>query len=117
MGFLTIFSGVLGAFGFLILPETYAPVLLRARAAKLSKFTGDVYIPRIDKGKITGLKHQFKVALTRPWALLFLEPIVFLLSLYMSIIYATLYSLFSAFPIVFQQGRGWNAGEFLRQRW
>jgi len=23
---------------------------------------------------------------------------------------ATLYSLFSAFPIVFEQGRGWNAG-------
>lgn len=29
MAFLTIFSGVLGLIGFLILPETYAPRLLR----------------------------------------------------------------------------------------
>lgn len=28
----------------------------------------------------------------------------------MAVIYGTLYMLFAAFPIVFQQGHGWNAG-------
>jgi len=41
---------------------------------------------------------------------LFTEPIVFLLSLYMAIIYGTLYMMFAAFPIVYQEGRGWSAG-------
>jgi len=85
MAFLTIFSGVLGLIGFLILPETYAPRLLRERAARLSKATGAHYLPRMDKGKDLTPKTQFKVALTRPWVLL-LEPIVLLLSIYMSIV-------------------------------
>lgn len=48
--------------------------------------------------------------MTRPWALLFLEPIVLLISIYMAIIYGTLFLLFGAYPIVFQQGRGWSQG-------
>lgn len=35
---------------------------------------------------------------------------MFLLSLYMSIIYGTLYMLFMAYPIVFQEVRGWSEG-------
>jgi hypothetical protein len=73
--------------------------------------TGKHYISRIDhdRGKVT-LAESFKTALSRPWILLFKEPIVFLLSVYMAIIYGTLYMLFAAFPIVYQQHRGWNQG-------
>lgn len=39
------------------------------------------------------------------------EPIVLLLSFYISIVYGTLYALFSAFPIVFQQHRGFSPGQ------
>lgn len=42
--------------------------------------------------------------------ILFREPIVLLLSIYMAIIYGTLYMMFAAFPIVYQQGRGWSPG-------
>lgn len=62
-----------------------------------------------DQGRLS-LGESFKIALSRPWILLFTEPIVFLLSLYMAIIYGTLYMLFAAFPIVYQQNRGWSAG-------
>ncbi|KAL6229418.1 hypothetical protein BDW75DRAFT_235223 [Aspergillus navahoensis] len=111
MGFLAIFSGTLWIAGSLLLPETYAPVLLRRRAEKLSRITGKVYRSKsdIDQGKIS-LKASFNVALSRPWILLFREPIVFLLSVYMAIVYGTLYMLFAAFPIVYQEGRGWNQG-------
>jgi hypothetical protein len=93
------------------MPETYAPVLLRRRAEKLSKITGKVYRSKIDidQGRLS-LKESFKIALSRPWILLFREPIVFLLSLYMAIIYGTLYMMFAAFPIVYQVNRGWNQG-------
>jgi MFS family permease len=111
MGFLGIFSGAVWIVTSLIVPETYAPVLLRRRAEKLSKLTGKVYRSKIeiDQGKIS-LKESFKIALSRPWILLFREPIVFLLSLYMAIIYGTLYMMFAAFPIVYQVDRGWNQG-------
>ncbi|KAF9890310.1 hypothetical protein FE257_005976 [Aspergillus nanangensis] len=111
MGFLGAFSGVVWILASLLVPETYAPVLLRHRAEKLSKKTGKVYRSKveIDQGK-TSLKDAFKVALSRPWILLFREPIVFLLSLYMAIVYGTLYMLFAAYPIVFQGTRGWNQG-------
>ncbi|KAI1451385.1 MFS general substrate transporter [Annulohypoxylon moriforme] len=111
MGFLAAFSGALWILGALLVPETYAPVLLRKRADKLSKMTGKHYLSVIDRdqGRMS-LGESFKIALSRPWILLFREPIVFLMSLYMAIVYGTLYMLFAAFPIVYQQYRGWSAG-------
>jgi hypothetical protein len=111
MGVLAIVSGVFWIVGTLIIPETYAPTLLRRRAAKLSTMTGKVYTSAIDlkQGQVS-LSRSIKTALLRPWILLFKEPIVLLLSIYMSIIYGTLYLFFAAFPIVYQQGRGWNQG-------
>lgn len=86
-----MFSGALTVFGALLIPETYAPVLLRARAKKLSIATGKVYRTKFEKDKPVQLGALFKTALSRPWILLFREPIVFLLSLYLAIVYATLY--------------------------
>ena len=110
-GLMAIFTGALWIIGSLTIPETYAPVLLRKRAAALSKKTGKVYKSKIevDKGKQT-IGQAFKIAISRPWILLFKEPIVLLLSIYMAIVYGTLYMMFAAFPIVFQQNRGWSEG-------
>ncbi|KIS71591.1 putative mfs-multidrug-resistance transporter [Mycosarcoma maydis] len=110
IGFLAIFAGVITLIGAISLPETYAPVLLRWRAQKLQELTGDEYICKLDKGRDLRLSTQFKVALGRPWLLLIYEPIVSLLSVYIAIIYGVLYSLFGAFPIVFQRYRGWSPG-------
>jgi hypothetical protein len=108
---MAIFTGVLWILGCLFLPETYPPVILRKRAAALSKKTGKFYKSQgdVDQGPTT-FGHVFKTSLLRPWILLFREPIVFLLSVYMAIVYGTLYMLFGAFPIVYQQNRGWSPG-------
>ena len=73
--------------------------------------TGKVYKSQMDadQGVVTAA-HAFKTSLSRPWILLFTEPIVLLLSIYMAIIYGTLYMLFAAFPIVYQEYRGWSQG-------
>ncbi|GAC96590.1 multidrug transporter [Pseudozyma hubeiensis SY62] len=110
IAFLAIFAALITVIGTITLPETYAPVLLRWRAQKLQEVTGHEYICKLDKGRDLRLKTQFKVALGRPWLLLIYEPIVSLLSLYIAIVYGVLYSLFGAFPIVFQQYRGWSPG-------
>ncbi|KAF2002805.1 MFS general substrate transporter [Amniculicola lignicola CBS 123094] len=110
-GLMAIFSGCVFFAAICIVPETYPPVLLRKRAQALSKHTGRVYMPKgdIDQAKVT-LGEAFSTGLKRPWVLLFTEPIVLLLSLYMAIIYGTLYLLFGAYPIVYRQGFGWNEG-------
>ena len=111
MAFMTIFSGVVWIIISLFVPETYAPVLLRQRAEKLTKLTGKLYVSKIDidQGR-PELGKLLKVSLSRPWILLFMEPIVLLLSIYLAIVYGTLYMLFEGFPVVFQEVRGWNAG-------
>ena len=86
-------------------------MILSRRAKALTKRTGKLHVSVIEKrqGKVTP-KAAFSKALARPWALLILEPIVLLISIYMAILYGTLYMLFGAFPIVFEQNRGWSQG-------
>ena len=110
-GVMAIFTGILWITGALYIPETYSPVLLQKRAAALSQQTGKKYVSILEKqrGKRTPAQ-AFKTALARPWALLFTEPIVLLISIYMAILYGTLYMLFGAFPIVFEDYRGWSQG-------
>lgn len=84
MGLMAILAGSLWIVGTLFVPETYAPVLLRKRALELSKRSGKVYMTKIDieKGKVSATK-VLSTALIRPWLLLFMEPIVLLLSIYL----------------------------------
>lgn len=74
-----LFSGCLTIIGALITPETYAPVLLNRRADRLSKVTGKVYRYKGQPKKVEP-STLFKSALSKPWILLFREPIVLLLS-------------------------------------
>ncbi|KAI8628603.1 major facilitator superfamily transporter [Xylariaceae sp. FL1651] len=110
-GLMALFTGTLWIAVALYVPETYAPVLLRKRAVALSKITGHTYMSKLEVGrpkKTVG--QQFKIAISRPWILLFREPIVALLSLYLAVIYGTLYLMFAAFPIIFEENRNWSAG-------
>jgi len=68
-------------------------------------------VSRLDAGQpLKTLSQELSVSLTRPLILLFREPIVLLTSLYISIVYGTLYMFFAGFPIVFQVARGWSQG-------
>ncbi|KAI6785488.1 benomyl/methotrexate resistance protein [Emericellopsis cladophorae] len=93
------------------IPETHGPTILlhkarRIRAAKIPGFE-DVKAPVEDSDR--SLLAVYKVALIRPWVILF-DTISFLCAVYMSVVYTLLYMLFSIYPIVFQEKRGWNAG-------
>ncbi|KAK1249588.1 hypothetical protein MKX08_009591 [Trichoderma sp. CBMAI-0020] len=111
LGLVAIMAGVVWIATTIATPETYAPYLLRSRAKALSQSTGNVYVSRLDAGEPPKtLTQELSVALSRPWVLLFLEPIILLMSLHMSIVYGTLYMFFAAIPTVFQGTRGWSEG-------
>lgn len=97
---------------YLYVPETYAPVLLRLRAAALTRESprGSVYRAQMDRGGVRTTGAVLRAAMTRPWALLFSEIIVIALSTYMAVIFGAMYMMFAAFPIVFQQGYGFRQG-------
>ncbi|KAL1411387.1 hypothetical protein Q8F55_002343 [Vanrija albida] len=97
-----------------LVPETYAPTLLRRKAARLQKEadaagTGEVFIAKFDAVKLTRAQ-VFKINMSRPFQLVVRELIVFSLGIYGAIVYATLYLFFAVFPIVFRQYRGWSLG-------
>ncbi|PKY00149.1 MFS general substrate transporter [Aspergillus campestris IBT 28561] len=103
-GLLAIAAGILLFTNVICLPETYAPVLLHARAARLSALTGQHYTPLSptnNNNNTISLKSKLQTALARPFSLLIHEPIVLFLSLYSAIIYGILYLFFAAYPIVF----------------
>lgn len=78
---IALFSAALTAISSLLLPETYAPVLLRKRAKSLSKATGKVYRAQQDVAKPLDKKALILNQLKVPYILLFTEPIVALTSL------------------------------------
>jgi len=93
------------------IPETYPPRVLmnkakRIRARRIPGYE-NVQTPVEAAGR--SLWSIFKVALSRPWKIL-IDPISFAVAIYLSVIYALLYMLFTIYPIVFQQKRGYNAG-------
>ena len=106
-GLMSIFSGALWIGTSLLVPETYAPILLRQRAKNLCNISGKVYRSRFDiEHGLISARESFKTSLSRPWLLLFREPIVVILRIYVAIIYGTLYMLFGAYPIVYQKNCG-----------
>lgn len=89
-GFTTIF--------LFTIPETYGPVILHQKAKRIrkAKIPGyeDVKAP-IETSNLS-LGSIYKVALTRPWIILF-DPISLLCAIYMSVVYLLLYMLFAIY--------------------
>ncbi|CCO32469.1 putative MFS-type transporter C409,08 [Rhizoctonia solani AG-1 IB] len=109
-GVLSIFAGVCTIVLALTLPETYAPIILKKRAEKLRKSTGDDrYYSAIERENLHWAK-RIENILGRPFIMFFQEPMLFAVTLYMSFIYGCVYLLFAACPIVFTQGHHLNAG-------
>ncbi|QPC77518.1 hypothetical protein HYE68_008270 [Fusarium pseudograminearum] len=95
----------------LTIPETHAPTLLtkKARRIRKAKIPGYENVKSQSEDTDRTLAAVYKIALTRPF-IIFFDTISFLCAIYMSVVYTLLYMLFSIYPIVFQQRRGWNSG-------
>ncbi|KAM0748976.1 MFS general substrate transporter [Meredithblackwellia eburnea MCA 4105] len=106
-----IMTGVITFFGSLFIPETFAPVLLTAKASKLRRKTGRWVLHSKHEMNDFTLKNFLETHLTRPLLMIVKEPMVFCITLYNSFTYGILYMLFSAVPIMFEEDKGWTPVE------
>ncbi|KAG2177040.1 hypothetical protein INT43_007696 [Umbelopsis isabellina] len=105
-----IFSGVMWI-AVSVLPETYAPVLLARRAAKLRKeHNNPAYVTEQERYR-NSFAQTVQITMVRPFTMLFSEPILVLMSLYIALIYGLLYAFFFAYPVVFGELYGFNDGQ------
>ncbi|KAE9405766.1 MFS general substrate transporter [Gymnopus androsaceus JB14] len=108
-----IFAGVATAINIVLLPETYAPVLLLWKVKRLRKEdpegNKDLYAEheKLDFS-IMGIIHQ---TVFRPFQMLVQEPILVLVTVYISLVYGVLYALFEAIPLIFETKHGFTVSQ------
>ncbi|KAK2865074.1 hypothetical protein FQN49_003934 [Arthroderma sp. PD_2] len=90
-------GGIIYIAALIFLPETYRPKLLETKAAKQGRTFEHV-----------DLVSRYREGLTRPWIMLFTEPIVWALTLYMSFVYGVLTLSLVSYPIVYTEIWGWS---------
>ncbi|KAI9924919.1 hypothetical protein MW887_006322 [Aspergillus wentii] len=90
----------------LLLPETYAPVLIQKRQRKVQGLDQDKGTSSPNKPSLSAIGLIF----TRPFVMTIREPLVLFTSLYLALIYSVFYLFFQAYPIVFQDLYGMTPG-------
>ncbi|KAF1829088.1 MFS general substrate transporter [Decorospora gaudefroyi] len=108
---LIIWSGVQLCLIALFVPETYHPVLLRRKAIRLRKETGNQeWIAPIEKMDRT-IARTVLWSCIRPFQLLFFEPMCLSLCILSAILLGILYLFFGAFPLVFGNNHGFSISQ------
>lgn len=108
------FCGIVGALSFVMsifcLEETHHPIILARRAEELRRRTGNwaIYAPHDEVSLSISEIAQNNVL--RPLKMLFMEPILFLITLYNAFIYGMLYLFLTAVPLIFIGKYGWSQG-------
>ncbi|KAK3713376.1 hypothetical protein LTR37_008568 [Vermiconidia calcicola] len=82
-----ILAGVFGTIAFIVVPETYAPVLLARRAKRLRHETGNWASHAKHEETRVDLKDIGNKYLLRPARMMVLEPILALFTLYLSFVF------------------------------
>lgn len=105
-------TGIMGALAlildFFLLEETYQKTILQKRAAHIRTESQNFAIHHISEEESIEFHDLLHKHLLVPIKLLFLEPIVFLITIYTAFIYGILYLFLEAYPIVFAEKRGIN---------
>ncbi|KXH43778.1 major facilitator superfamily transporter [Colletotrichum nymphaeae SA-01] len=102
-------GGIFIPLSWFMMKETFAPIILERKVAKLRKETGNTNLrSKLDDGQTT--KHKFQHAIVRPIKLLFVTPIVTLMALYVAITYGILYLLITTFSFVYRDQYGFDEG-------
>ncbi|KAJ5698846.1 MFS multidrug transporter [Penicillium macrosclerotiorum] len=96
--------------GLILIPETFEGTLLTKRAWRRRFETKNWALHAKAEERKVDIKDIATRFLIRPFIMLGQEPILLLITLYMGFIYGFLYLCFEAYPISFQEVRGWNDG-------
>lgn len=105
-----IIGFTVGIIAFLVVPETFPQRILHDKAKKIRYATKNWAIHSMqDENKIT-IKAIVEKYLLFPLAMLIREPILLLITIYISLVYGILYLFFESFPVAFTENRGWQPG-------
>ncbi|EGS19662.1 putative multidrug protein [Thermochaetoides thermophila DSM 1495] len=105
---LLIEAGVLLLSIALFVPETYHPVLLKRKAEKLRRETGDDRWRAPIEKTTRSVTKTVAWSLLRPFQILFLEPMAMILNIYTAMLLGLLYLFFGAFPLIFRTNYDFN---------
>lgn len=106
---LTLFAGACGVLIVFFIPETYVPFILATEAKRLRKETGDDrWHAALEKKNNDGITGTLKRTVLKPFIMIVEEPMLAVITLYMSLVYGVVYLLFEAIPIVFEGRHGLN---------
>ncbi|KAL8733169.1 MAG: hypothetical protein Q9181_003692, partial [Wetmoreana brouardii] len=106
----SIADGVVQVFGLIFLREIYPPKLLHLKRLKLQEETGNrALLTEFDHPENSFLTTMER-ALTRPFKLLFTQPIVQVLAVYMAYIYGIAYLVLATFPSLWSDKYGESIG-------
>lgn len=94
----------------IFLDETYPPVILVRKAATLRRQTRNWGIHAKQDEVEVDFNELVRNNFARPILMLITEPILLLMSLYVSFVYGLIYALLGAYPVVFQGVYGMNMG-------
>ncbi|KAF9768355.1 hypothetical protein IL306_014356 [Fusarium sp. DS 682] len=100
-------AGAVTLLTFLFMHETSAVNILKSKAARLRKETGNPNL-RAAGNKQTLVKQLVLHALTRPMRFLFRSPIVALIALYIAFNFGVTMLLFATFPTVYENTYHWG---------
>lgn len=95
---------------FVFFEETYAPVILVRKAATLRRQTRNWGIHAKQDEVEVDLTELLRSNFARPIVMLVTEPILLLVSLYISFVYGLMYALLGAYPVVFEGVYGMSTG-------
>ncbi|KAL9027731.1 MAG: hypothetical protein Q9196_003788 [Gyalolechia fulgens] len=104
-----IIAGVSLAF-LCLMQETYGPTILKRRAQRMRRETGNPNIFAPLELEKKGARQMITVTLTRPVRMFLSEAIVLFSCVYISIAYAIFYLFFEAYPLIFEGIYGFNTG-------
>ena len=93
---------------FFFLPESYEPYLLKKKAQRLRKSTGDNRYHHPHEDIKLDPKEIITKHFSRPILMLVTEPMVTCIAFYASFVFALLYATLEVFPIVYHKHRGWS---------
>lgn len=109
--YIVAIMGFLGlGLSLIFMEETYPPVILVNKASELRRRTKNWGIHAKQEEIEVDLRELLEKNLSRPIRMLFTEPIVLLLSIYMAFVYGLLYLFLTFYPLVFQRVHGMNKG-------
>ena len=102
-----IWTAAITIISFFCLPEVYAPYLLKKRAERLRKETGDDRWHHPHEDVKVDVKSIVTKHFTRPVRMMLTEPAVTCITIYAGFTFGLLYMTLEFYPFVYRDLRGW----------